>query len=311
MDISCLLAALFFFVGNILLIVYTAKETRREHYDHNLYLALDPVYLQEEWNWRLQMKPLFLTMGIINGFAWFFFSFPMIQLAWILSHRGTKQLWLHTMIGVLALVGSFTEWISRFLYIGSSMATTSLVKDYNLENWIAANSNDGIGWRALEVVYIVTSGLIFFLDAFEWLAMFLILTLVYVSVRRWRSTDASTFGGCWNSIGLFMGILAALNFVAEILMLNGFTTFDQIAFWYAAANRLLLLPIWLFVLGIRLPYAALKINQHQYAGEQQEQEQQRQMNGSLSNGITTSSGAMGDDMKGEFPLQVEEPKADE
>jgi hypothetical protein len=263
MDITCVLAALLFFTGNLLLLIFYAKEAKRDHYDYDTYIQLDPEYIQTEWEFRIEHRPKFLAAGLINGLAWFFFSFPIIQLAWILSQRGSKSLWLHIAIAILALVGSFTEWISRLLYIGSSMATELLVKEFNLDNWVSSNSGDGVGWRSLEVTHIVTSGLILFIDAFEWIALCLILILVHISVRRWRVHDSVTFGACWNSIGLFIALLSLLDFVSEILRLDGFKLFGQIAFWYAAANRLILLPLWLLMLGCRLPYAAMKLNEPQ------------------------------------------------
>jgi hypothetical protein len=261
MDITCLLAALLFFTGNLLLIIFYAKEAKREHFDYDTYVTLDPDYIQKEWDFRIQHRPEYLAAGIINGLAWFFLTFPLIQLAWILSQRGAKSLWMHIAIAILALAASFTEWISRFLYIGASMATEMLVTQFNLDNWVGANSDDGIGWRTLEVTHIVVSGLILFIDAFEWICLFLILVLIHISVRRWRVNDSVTFGACWNSMGLFIALLSLLDFVAEILRLDGFKIFGQIAFWYAAANRLILLPIWLLMLGSRLPYAAMKLNE--------------------------------------------------
>jgi len=262
MDITCLLAALLFFTGNLLLLIFYAKEKRRD-FSYDTYTTLDPTFLQEEWEFRMDHRPQFLSAGILNGLAWFFFCFPMIQLAWILSQRGSKSIWLHIAIAVLALVGSFTEWIARFLYIGSSVATQWLVKEFNLDNWLPGsnNSNDEIGWRVLEISHIIASGMVIFIDAFEWIILFVVLVLVHISVRKWRVHDASSFGACWNSIGLFIALLSLLDFIAEILRLDGFQLFGQIAFWYAAANRLVLLPLWLIILGCRLPYASMKLTQ--------------------------------------------------
>lgn len=261
MDLSCLLAAILFFTGNTLLLVFYGKEARREHFDLDLYHALDPTYLQEEWKFYEQYRGEWLSAGIINGLAWFFFTFPMVQLSWILSHRGSKSLWMHVAIAILALVGAFTEWISRFLYMGAAMAMRLLINDFNLDNWISANSNDQIGWRTLEVTHIVVRGLILYIDSFEWICLFFIMVFVHVSVRQWRVFDSVTFGACWNSLGLFIGLLSILDFVSEILRLDGFQIFGPIAFWYGSVNRLLLIPLWLIWLGIRLPYAILKLNE--------------------------------------------------
>jgi hypothetical protein len=143
-----------------------------------------------------------------------------------------------------------------------SMATELLATQFNLDNWITASSNDQIGWRALELTHIVTYGLVSFIDSFEWILLFLIFVLVHISVKRWRRTvDTTTFGACWNALGLFIALMCLLDFVAEILRLEGFRTFGQIAFWYSAVNRLLLIPTWLLLLGCRLPVASVKLNQ--------------------------------------------------
>ena len=281
MDITALFSAILFFIGNLLTIIFYAVESRREHFDIDVYRELDPDYIQQEWKFRTDNRAFFLTAGIINAMAWFFFAFPMIQLTWILSKRGTSQLWLHVSVAILVLGGSFTEWISRLLYIGSTMATQLLYKEFNLENWLSDTSQDGIGWRTLEVTHIVTSGLIWFIDAFEWLAMSFIMILVHVSVRKWRTTDAGTFGACWNAVGLFIALLSLLDFIAEILRLDGFKTFNQIAFWYAGLNRLILLPTWLILLALRLPYAAVKLNQQKMASSSREEEEQQHDNGAV------------------------------
>ncbi len=260
MDFTCVLTALLFFTGNTIMLVFYVKESRKEHFDYETYLTLDPAYLQQEWKFYEEHRTKWLSAGIINGLAWFFFTFPILQLAWILSHRGSQSLWMHIAIAILCLVGAFTEWISRFLYIGAAMAMQLMVNEFNLDNWISENSNDQIGWRALEVTHIVVRGMILYIDAFEWICLFFIMVFIHISVRRWRVHDAVTFGACWNSLGLFIGLLSVLDFVAEILRLDGFQIFGPIAFWYSAVNRLLLIPLWLILLGLRLPYAVMKLN---------------------------------------------------
>lgn len=256
MDITCLLAAVLFFVANLLQIIYYDLERTREDLVFSA-TELDPEVIQREWNWRIDHKQQFLAAGILNGLAWFFFAFPMIQLSWVLSQRGSESLWLHVAIALLVLAGSFTEWISRFMYIGSSMATELLVNDFDLDNW--AYAEDGIGWRTLEVIHTVTAGLVAFVDAFEWIALFFILLFVHISVRRWRVFNVSSFGACWNVLGLFISLLSLCDFVAEILRVSdGSMVYAEIAFWYSGANRLVLMPVWLFMLSCQLPAAAAK-----------------------------------------------------
>jgi hypothetical protein len=261
-NFMCVLSALLFTVGNALLVAYYVREFNRLYFDYDQYVSMDPEYIQQEWDFRIEHRPKYLAAGIINALAWFFFQFPMIHLSWILSGGGSKWISLHIAIGLLAMTGSFTEWISRFLYIGMSMATELLATQFNLDNWITTSSNDQIGWRALELTHIVTYGLVSFIDSFEWILLFIIFVLIHISVKRWRRTvDTTTFGACWNALGLFCGLMCLLDFVAEILRLEGYRMFGQIAFWYSSVNRLLLIPTWLLLLGCRLPVASVKLNQ--------------------------------------------------
>jgi hypothetical protein len=262
MDITCLIAALLFLTGNTLLMVFYLKESQRDYFDMKTYLTLDPDYLIKEWGFIESHRPKWLSAGIINGLAWFFFAFPMIQLAWILSQRGSKRIWMHVCIALLTLTGALTEWLARFLYIGSSMAMQMLTTKFNLDNWITEDSNDRIGWRTLEVTHVVVRGLILYIDAFEWICLFFIMIFVHISVRQWRVKDVDTFGACWNSLGLFIGLLSILDFVTEVLRLDGFMLFGPIAFWYGIVNRCILIPTWLIILGLRLPYAANKLTDH-------------------------------------------------
>jgi hypothetical protein len=268
MDITCLLSAIFFFAANMLTIIYYAQETRRDHYDEQKQKDFDPEYIKLEWDWRTGKRPLYLSASIINALAWFSFTFPIIQLAWILSRRGKHRVGMHIAIAALAVAGSLTEWISRFLYIGSSMATKLITDEFNLENWISDDSGDDLGWRTVEMVDYVARGLYWYVDAFEWLAFFFIMIMVHISVNTWRKTDGTTFGNCWNALGLFIALFSVLDFAAEILRLKKLKTFAQIAFWYAAANRMVFIPSWLIILGLRLPFAAVKTNQTRVSQDQ-------------------------------------------
>ena len=250
----CLLSALCFIVGNAVTIAYYVVEYRRPHFNYKEYIDLDPAYIQEEWAFRDSVRPMYTSAGVINTFAWFFLMFPLVQLAWILSQGGT---------------------ISHVLYIGSSMTSALLTEEFNLNNWITTDENnpDELGWRTLEVTHIVTFGLVSIIGAIEWLFMGIIMLLIHVSIRRWqREVDLSTFGAGFNAFGLFISLMCILEFATEILRLIGFKYASQIAFWYSSVNRIILLPTWLLILGCKLSYASLKLNQQAHMREQQEQQ---------------------------------------
>ena len=268
-NLMCILAALCFIVGNALTIAYYVQEYQRSHFNYESYVNLDPGYIEMEWGFRKLNRPLYLSAGVINTFAWFFFMFPMVQVSWILSQGGTKWISLHVTIAILVLTGSLTEWISHVLYIGSSMTAELVATQFNLSSWINSSTTDNIGWRTLEITHIVTFGLVSIIGAIEWIILALVMILVHVSVKRWRSSvDSTTFGGAWNALGLFVALMCILEFVTEVLRLDGIKYFSQIAFWYSSVNRIILLPTWLLILGLRLPYASLKLNQQSHMRDQ-------------------------------------------
>ncbi len=262
MEISCVIAALLFSTGNILRIVYYAQERKRPHWDWDAYLSLDPDYLETEWDYRLNSRGLWIASSFLNAIGWIAFAYPVIQMAWLLSCQGTKGIKYNFSIMLLALGGALTEWLANLFWIGMTMATEKLAKKFNLEEWVRddiAGPNEGLGWRTLEINHVGGSGVVWFVDAFEWLCLSGLFICTFMSVRIWRKDDATSFGSRWNSLTLFIGLLCILEFVAEILRFEGFQTFGPIALVYAVLNRLILMPAWLICLGITLPRAQLRL----------------------------------------------------
>lgn len=269
-NLMCVLAALCFIVGNSLTIVYYVREYQRSHFNYDLYVDLDPDYIQMEWGFRVLNRPMYMSAGVMNTMAWFFLMFPIVQLSWILSQGGTRWITLHVSIAILILTGSLTEWISHVFYIGSSIASELIADRFNLDSWITSTSEDEIGWRTLEITHIVTYGLVSIIGAIEWIVLGIVMLLVHISVTRWRrNVDSTTFGAGWNTLGIFVALMSILEFITEVLRLDGQMYFSQIAFWYSSFNRLILLPSWLLILGTRLPYASLKLNQQAHMREQE------------------------------------------
>jgi len=269
-NLMCVLSALCFIVGNSLTIVYYVKEFQRSHFDYDLYVDLDPGYIEMEWGFRVLNRPMYMSAGVMNTMAWFFLMFPIVQLSWILSQGGTRWISLHIAVAILVLTGSLTEWISHVFYIGSSIASELIVDRFNLDSWITSTSQDMIGWRTLEITHIVTYGLVSIIGAIEWLVIGIVMVLIHISVMRWRrNVDSTTFGAGWNTLGIFIALMSILEFITEVMRLDGQRYFSQIAFWYSSFNRLILLPSWLLILAMRLPYASLKLNQQAHMREQE------------------------------------------
>jgi hypothetical protein len=252
MDISSLTAALLFVLGNILDYVYKNKFRSRSHFSYADFTALDPAFIEEEWEYLSEYRSLELAAGVMNAMAWFALMIPLLQVAWIQSHSGTRQVGVHVTVAALALGGSMTEFIARLLQIGTSLAGEWLAKDFNLDNWLSESSNDKIGWRTLQVVHLVVRGMLLWVDAAEWLALFGISVLLFVSIQRQTERLLSL---SWASVGLAMGLLSLIDFAADVLRLESWRSFSEVTFWITMINRLVVLPVWLIWLGCQLPRA--------------------------------------------------------
>jgi hypothetical protein len=57
-----------------------------------------------------------------------------------------------------------------------------LAKDFNLSDWGSEGESSGDGWRVLEMIHIVTSGMLLWIDSFEALAIFGIVVIIWYSV---------------------------------------------------------------------------------------------------------------------------------
>jgi hypothetical protein len=101
---------------------------------------------------------LALSAGVIKTLAWFSFMVPILQVAWILSRGGKRKLGCHAFMSSLVIAGTLTEVISRLMLIGSYQATNWIAKDFNLYNWTDRVNDDMIGWRVLQIAFIIVEG---------------------------------------------------------------------------------------------------------------------------------------------------------
>jgi hypothetical protein len=252
MDISCATSAILFILSNILSIVSLKKYQNRSNFDYEAFNELDPTHIQEEWEYRNEHRNLELSAGVINAVAWFSLLIPMLQVVWVQSVSGTRQLALHVTVVVLAFGAATTELIGRVLYTGSTNAAQWLAKDFNLDNWLSEDSNDEIGWRTLEMIHVVVRGMLLWIDALEWLALFGISMLLFVSIQTQKD---HLLGRRWALFGVILGLFSIVDFAADVLRLESWRSFSEIAFVTTAINRVILIPGWLFWLGYQLPQA--------------------------------------------------------
>lgn len=64
---------------------------------------------------------------------------------------------IHAAMACLAMGGAVIEMLSKLMVVGGWSAARWISRDLNLESW-TVDGGDGIGWRALEVTYLITEG---------------------------------------------------------------------------------------------------------------------------------------------------------
>lgn len=251
---SCLIAAFCFIVSNALGIAVVVENVIYRDFDGELWRDLDSEYIQETWDFRRSITPLQITSNIFNAFAWLFFSLPIMQLAWTLSRGGKRKVGIHTAIAVLCVAGTFSELVTRLLMFGAFGSASWISKSFNLDYWTreqGSGQKDMIGWKCLEVIWMLIEGLLLWIDAFEWICLFGILVLLYFSVGT-QLQEHRTLPLWWARMGLFIAFMAFIDFAADLLRLEDFKVFAQFAIMIAIINTCILLPIWLIILSCHL-----------------------------------------------------------
>lgn len=248
---ACLISAVCFIVSNSMGISVIVKDINWTGFDNSKWKSLDPNYLIELWDYRSSVMPLFQAASLFDAFGWLFMTVPIIQLAWALSYGGKRLTAMHTAIAAFAIIACFTEVTSRLLFLGSWGSAHEIYTSFNLENWVGSTSQDLAGWRSLEVNWMVVEGLLQWVDAFEWICLFSILTLVYISVGT-QMEEARKLPMWWARIGLLISFLTIIDFTSDLLHLEEWVSFAKFSVFIAIANTLVLLPIWLVYLAFSL-----------------------------------------------------------
>lgn len=346
-DLKCIAAALCFLTSNILFIVHGVimMETHNAQshtadandgsinngvydssnsYNDNLdkeqsaikptsfnfenWKELDPAYIEARWDNREQSRPIMMSAALFGAFAWFWLIAPIVQCAWVLSRGGKRMVGPHLLLAAMAICGGLIELISRLMIVGMTNASQWLARDFNLDYWDHDGTQDGTGWRVLEMIHVVTHGMLLWIDAFEALALFGMVVVIFYSVatepkfktRRSSSiiveeedssgADAAsgsgaslgdsavnapsssppqsafsevttkvpvepTFTKCFAGYGIFVGLLALADFVADVLRFLNWSFFGRIAMATNALLGVIFLPIWLLCLARQLPGA--------------------------------------------------------
>eukprot|EP00587_Corethron_hystrix_P007802 CAMPEP_0113323658 /NCGR_PEP_ID=MMETSP0010_2-20120614/16473_1 /TAXON_ID=216773 ORGANISM="Corethron hystrix, Strain 308" /NCGR_SAMPLE_ID=MMETSP0010_2 /ASSEMBLY_ACC=CAM_ASM_000155 /LENGTH=259 /DNA_ID=CAMNT_0000182673 /DNA_START=289 /DNA_END=1068 /DNA_ORIENTATION=- /assembly_acc=CAM_ASM_000155 len=226
-------------------------------FDFKQMLALDPSYIEARFQNELSPTVKIVT-ACASALAAAGFLIPMFQVSWILSHGGKRHLTVHIFICVIACAGGMCELIANFMLMGAHTTLAWLRNEFNLSDWNETDSNDGIGWRVIEVVRLAIEGMTMWINAFEWISVFFIMTMIFFTTNYERKHDANlAFGYKWSVLGLAIGILGLFEFIAELLRFVSWRTFSTFTIIIRIINMWVLVPTWLYVLGKQLPVAKL------------------------------------------------------
>jgi hypothetical protein len=256
-DISCLVSTVCFIISDSLSVVTYVQSSPRNHFNYTALQELDPTYIEQQWKLRNESRQIELAGSLFNVAAWFSLTIPILQVAWVLSNGGKRMIACHFAIGSLALLGSVMQTVALLVFVGCANIAEWLSSGFNLNNWIGPNSNDQIGWRTLEVAYMISSGVFLWLDAIQELALFGILTCLFASSRTHK---ARLFNPCWAWLGAVVAVLSLVGFGAAVMRFQSWRKFAFIAVAISSFNQFVLLPIWLLTLGRQLPRAFEKFS---------------------------------------------------
>eukprot|EP01083_Nonionella_stella_P001335 3868_1 len=257
MDFSCLLAILLIVVRDIVDAIITARQFQSSSFSFADMKSFSPEYIQDRFEIWSNNKSFMDFSLMMNAIALFAFFVPLLQVSWILSDGGKRRISSLAVVCVLVLTGAICELIVSLILLGIHGTETWIGNDFNLDNW-TDDGDDMIGWRVLELVHTVLRGMTTWINAFEWISIFGIMTTLFIVVQSERSyshanAGAETFGIKWAILGLVIGILGLFDFVAEILRLQSWRTFASMSFLVRSINMFILVPIYLFILGRQLP----------------------------------------------------------
>jgi len=247
---SCIFSAFCFVVSNALGIAVIVEDVlKNDAFESEREKALDADYIQSRWAHRYSIAPLIQTAHIFNAAAWLFFLTPILQLAWALSRGGKRKVGVHAAIAGFALAGCMSEVLTRLLMFGGWNAAHWISQSFTLEGW--SDSDDKVGWKALEIVYIIMNGMLMWIDAFEWVCLFVVMILIYFSIGT-EMPEQRSLSLWWGRLGLAIAFFSFIDLTAELLRLEDWKDFQKFGIFVAIVNTCIFLPLWLLWLACTL-----------------------------------------------------------
>lgn len=253
---TALLAALFIFLGNVLLVVYYGLERNREHWDQVRYSELEPAFLLLDWEWRKQNRQLEVAGKMITAVSWVILTAPILQVCVVQSLGGDRQLWLHVAIVCISIGGAIMEITAQLMHLGAFNAADYVSEKCTLTNWMTAETGrqDQIGWQVLEVAWREAAGLTLWVDSVEYLALAFMFILIFWSTFSLGSMPQSIGVGL-GGFAFFIGVLSLADFVAYVVRFKFWNTASLVGRMISVLNRVIFIPLWFLILACMLPKA--------------------------------------------------------
>ena len=256
LDCSCLLASLFVFLGNALLVAYYAIESNRQHWNQVAYSQLDPDFLIDDWDWRKENRQLEVAGKMITAVSWVIMTAPIMQLSVVSSLGGDRQLWLHVSIVCLSMGAAITEITAQLMHLGTFNAAVWVTKEFKLDNWMTTTTGDSVGWQSLEVSYRNAVGLTLWVDSVEYLALSFMFIMIFWSIYSMGHMPQSVGMGL-AGFAFFIGVLSLADFIAYVVRLKFWSTASLVGRIISVLNRVIFIPLWFLILSCKLPVAAV------------------------------------------------------
>jgi len=274
-DLSCIVAFALLYISNILEYVQRVKRmSGNQRFGYGTSSSSNssggnasrwsnwnnPTHIEETFAKRSESRLFDDATSMLSAISLFSLYVPIFQVCWLLSRGGKRRIINHIPIFVLALASGLCELLSSLMLTGTRSMASFLSRDFELSNWGISVDNgsdvDGIGWRVLEMAYMMNRGLTVWVNAFEWLCLFGIFALLFVDVLAEHKTlkeGAVSLSKQWATLGLIIGFLGWFEFVSDILRTTNWRVYSSISHVIVIVNLWVLLPAWLIMLGMKLP----------------------------------------------------------
>jgi len=257
-------SAFCFVIANSLGIAVIVQDALSPSYNEQDLHSLNVDYIIDRWEHRRYIAPLQQTSHVFNLMGWLFMVIPILQLTWALSYNGKRKIGTHTAIATLAIAGCMTEVLARLLSFGLWGAARWLSEGFQLSSWKTSGQYDGFGWKSLEINYFIMDGLLDWVDAFEWICLFGILILLYYSIGT-QPKEQRILSMWWVGLGLIIAFFSFVDFSADLLRLEEWRSFAQIAIFVAILNTCFFLPVWLLWLACTMRHVMPNSSEIEYS----------------------------------------------